>query len=176
MGAALPKIMFAKRSRTFLKPLIWTLAGLYLLVDAISVVLLRPTVLWLNQISETLRITAWIRSLGPYASLALFLVPLIVLEPVKLLSAFLIGTGQSSAGVAVLVVGEALKILILERIFHITRPKLMSFPWFAWAYGKIQQAFALLMSLAVVRIARVWMRKIKIYSRWLLSLRRVKPA
>jgi hypothetical protein len=152
------------------------LAALYLLIDAITVVLLRPLVRWVARVSEQLRITAWIRSLGPYASLALFLVPLIVLEPVKPVSVFLMGTGHSTAGLVVLIAGEALKILFLERIFQITRPKLMSFGWFAWAYGKIQRVFAYLMSLTIVKTARAWMRRIRVYARWLLSLRRERAA
>ena len=126
--------------------------------------------------SEQLRITAWIRSLGPYSSLALFLVPLIVLEPVKPVSVYLMGTGHSTEGLLVLIIGEALKILFLERIFQITRPKLMSFRWFAWAYGKIQRVFAYLMALTIVKTARAWMRRLRVYARWLLSLRRMKPA
>jgi len=152
------------------------LAALYLLVDAITVMLLRPVVRWIARISDHLRITAWIRSLGPYSSLALFLVPLIVLEPVKPVSVFLMGSGHSTEGLLVLIIGEGMKILFLERIFQITRPKLMSFRWFAWAYGKIQRVFAFLMSLTIVRTARVWMRRIKMYARWLLSLRRERPA
>jgi hypothetical protein len=152
------------------------LAAVYLLIDAITVVLLRPLVRWIARVSEQLRITAWIRSLGPYSSLALFLVPLIVLEPVKPVSVYLMGTGHSTEGLLVLIVGEALKILFLERIFQITRPKLMSFRWFAWAYGKIQHVFAYLMALTIVKTARVWMRRLRVYARWLLSLRRMKTA
>jgi hypothetical protein len=168
--------MFAKSSRPILKLLIWILAGLYLLVDAISVVLLRPVVRWVARMSEQLRITAWIRSRGPYASLALFLVPLVVLEPIKPLSVYLIGTGHSSAGLVVLIVGEAIKIVFLERIFQITRPKLMSFRWFAWTYERIRRVFSYLMALAIVKTARAWMRRMRVYARWLLSLRRAKPA
>lgn len=146
------------------------MASLYLLVDAITVVLLRPFVRWVARVSERLRITAWIRSLGPYSSLALFLVPLIVLEPVKPVSVFLMGTGHPTEGLFVLIIGEAAKIVFLERIFQITRPKLMSFRWFAFAYGKIQKIFSYLMSLTIVRLARVWMRRIKVAARRLLSL------
>jgi len=131
---------------------------------------------WIARVSEQLRITAWIRSLGPYSSLALFLVPLIVLEPVKPVSVYLMGSGHSTEGLLVLIIGEALKILFLERIFQITRPKLMSFRWFAWAYGKIQRVFAYLMALTIVKTARAWMRRLRVYARWLLSLRRMKTA
>jgi hypothetical protein len=168
--------MFARHLRTVLKPLVWTLAALYLLIDAISMLLLRPIARWLSRISESLRLTAWIRTLGPYASLALFLVPLVVLEPAKPISVFLMGTGHKIAGVAVLVTGEGLKILFLERIFQITRPKLMSFRWFAWAHERITRLFAYMASLAFVKITRVWIRRLRAYARRFVAARRASPA
>jgi hypothetical protein len=168
--------MFAKHLRIVIKPLIWILAGLYLLVDVISVVLLQPMARWVARVTESLRIVGWIRSLGPYASLALFLVPLILLEPAKLLSVLLIGIGHPKLGLGVLVTGEALKILVLERIFHITRPKLMAFRWFAYTYGRMSEFFTYLTSLPIVKAARVWMRRIRAYTRRLVSSRRARPA
>jgi hypothetical protein len=37
--------------------------------------------------------------------------------------------------VQVLVVGEIIKLTLVEQVIEITKPKLMSFRWFAWAYG-----------------------------------------
>jgi hypothetical protein len=68
-------------------------------------------------------------------TLALFLVPLIILEPVKPVGIYLIASGHSRYGVLVLSVGEVLKILIVERIFQVGRDKLMTIPAFAWAYN-----------------------------------------
>jgi hypothetical protein len=48
--------------------------------------------------------------LGPYPSLALFAVPVIILEPAKLLTACLIGTGHFFAGAAVFIAAEVLKL------------------------------------------------------------------
>jgi hypothetical protein len=77
----------------------------------------------------------WIALLSPYAILALFLIPLILLEPVKPLSAYLVASGQFKLGMLVLVVGEILKITVVERIFHIGRDKLMTIKAFAWGYN-----------------------------------------
>lgn len=61
---------------------------------------------------------------------ALFAVPLIILEPVKPIAAYLIATGQIAAGITVLAAGEILKVII-ERLFKLCRRKLLNIPLFA---------------------------------------------
>ena len=63
-------------------------------------------------------------------SLALFSVPVIVLEPVKPLAAYLAATGQIMISVLTLIVGELLKLVLIERLFSLTRDKLMKIPAF----------------------------------------------
>jgi hypothetical protein len=58
-----------------------------------------------------------------------------LLEPVKPLSAYLVASGQFKLGMFVLVVGEILKITIVERIFHIGRKKLLTIKAFALVYN-----------------------------------------
>src|SRR3984893_4897807 len=82
------------------------------------------------------RLRAWIVSLRPYPTLFLFAVPLVALEPVKPIAAYLLGTGHVAMGIFVLVVGEILKLMLVERLFGISRDKLMSIRTFAWPYWK----------------------------------------
>ena len=56
------------------------------------------------------RLRAWIRSLRPYPSLALFSVPVIMLEPVKPVAAYLAATGHGEQ-IVTLIVGELLKLV-----------------------------------------------------------------
>ncbi len=49
------------------------------------------------------------------ASLALFSVPVIILEPVKPVAAYLAATGQIMSSVLTLIVGELLKLVLIER-------------------------------------------------------------
>jgi hypothetical protein len=49
-------------------------------------------------------------------------------------------TGQIVNSVLTLIVGELLKLVLVERLFSLTRAKLMKIPTFAWAYGKFRQA------------------------------------
>lgn len=71
---------------------------------------------------------------GPYPSLALFAVPVIVLEPAKPLSAYLIATGHFFAGAVIFITAEVLKLTVVERLFQLNKKKLLSIPAFAWCY------------------------------------------
>ena len=64
------------------------------------------------------------------------------MEPVKPLAAYLAATGQIMISVLTLIVGELLKLVLIERLFSLTRDKLMKIPAFVWAYTKVQQAKA----------------------------------
>ena len=77
-----------------------------------------------------------------YPSLALFSVPVIMLEPVKPVAAYLAATGQMVSSVVTLIVGELLKLVLVERLFSLTRDKLMKIPAFVWAYTKFREAKA----------------------------------
>ena len=73
--------------------------------------------------------------LGPYPTLVPFLVPVIILEPVKPVGAYLIATGHLVSGVSMIAIGEVLKIVLVERLFHFSRDKLMSIPAIARVYN-----------------------------------------
>ncbi|MFY9952293.1 hypothetical protein [Bradyrhizobium sp.] len=123
-----------------LKSVIFALAAIYFLVDAIFMIVARP---FGNRIAEHWifgSIGIWILSLRPYPALALFAVPLIVLEPVKPVAAYLGGTGHIAVGATVLVIGEVLKLVLVERLFSVSRHKLISIPAFAWTYGRFLRA------------------------------------
>ena len=141
-----------------LKPVIFALAAIYFLVDAIFMTVARPLANWTAEhwIFGSLRV--WIASLRPYPTLALFAVPLIVLEPIKPVAAYLAGTGHITTGVIVLAVGEILKLVLVERLFSVSRDKLMSIPVFAWIYGKYWQAKDWLESFEAWQTMRRWMR------------------
>ena len=125
-----------------LKPVTYVLAAAYFLVDAVFIVVAKPISDWIAKHLVLRKLRAWIRSLRPYPSLALFSVPLIILEPVKPVAAYLAATGQMVTSVLTLIVGELLKLVLVERLFSLTRDKLMKIPTFAWAYTKFRQTKA----------------------------------
>lgn len=127
------------RHRTVLSrliaPIVVILAAIYFLLDALVLSLLRPLLRWFSHLRFFQAVGRWIKSLHPYATLPIFLIPLVILEPVKPLSAYLIVTGHLVPGVVLLVGGEVLKITIVERIFHVAKPQLMTIKAFAGTYN-----------------------------------------
>ena len=108
----------------------------------------------LNWIFESLRV--WIVSLPPYPTLALFALPLAILEPVKPMAAYLVGTGHVATGLIFLVVAEILKLALVERLFSVNRDKLMSIPAFAWVYWKYSAAKDCITSMKAWQVLRRW--------------------
>jgi hypothetical protein len=96
--------------------------------------------------------------LRPYPALALFAVPLIILEPVKPVAAYLAATGHVKSGLIVLGVGEILKLVLIERLFDLNRDKLLSIPAFAWAYGKYRLVMDRLETMEAWQMVRRWSR------------------
>ncbi len=139
-------------------PVIATIAAIYFLIDAIFYSFIHPLATMVARLPIFAALGAWVRGLGPYPTLALFLIPVIVFEPVKPVALYLIGTGRFVPGALVLAIGETLKIVVVERLFHMSRDKLMMIPAFAWTY----------------RLAVRWLDWLTSLPPWQAVLRRVR--
>jgi hypothetical protein len=126
--------------KRILKPISYVLAAIYLCVDFIFAGMARPLSNWIARHFEMQRLRGWIRSLPPYPSLALFSVPVILLEPVKFVAAYVAATGNFIVALFTFAFGELLKLVLIERLFDLTREKLMKISAFAWIYGHYVQA------------------------------------
>jgi hypothetical protein len=82
------------------------------------------------------RVERRIAALPPHAALAVFVLPSLLLLPVKLLALWLIGQGQALAGAAVIVAAKLAGTAIVARLFTLTQPALMQLPWFATLYTR----------------------------------------
>jgi len=139
-----------------LKSVIFIIAAVYIGVDAVFFTVAKPVADWVSKrrILEGLR--AWIASLRPYPTLALFMVPLIALEPLKPVAAYLVATGHVRVDLTTFVVGEILKLVILERLFAISRDKLMLIPAFGCTYRRLCQISNWLEATDAWQAARRW--------------------
>jgi hypothetical protein len=168
--------------KKMLKPLFYFLAMIYFLVDAVFMTVAVPAGRWLADRLVSNRIRNWIVSLRPYPTLMLFAVPVIMLEPVKPLAIYMIGTNHVVAGVTLFVLCEILKLVLVERLFAISREKLLSIPAFAWGYGRYSAAKHWIVSLEACRKVQKWVRRARCsirrqiaVSRPATSLRRATP-
>jgi hypothetical protein len=110
----------------------------------------RTADLSLHEHGALARIRHRIERLGPYQSLLLLAVPTIIVEPLKLVAVAVAGEGHWVTGTLVIVAAYATSLLLVERLFLIVKPKLMTMNWFArlWTW---------LISLRVVR----WLKVVK---------------
>jgi uncharacterized membrane protein len=71
-----------------------------------------------------------IQRLNPYAALFLVAVPFMLAEPLKLAAVFIFGTGHLLAGLMVMLSAYLVSAILVERLFEIVKPKLLTFTWF----------------------------------------------
>ena len=133
--------------RLALTPVALAFAILYFLIDGVMLAIIRAPAAWLARRPLVARLMARIARLGPYPTLALLLVPIVLLEPLKPLALYLIAKRYVIVGTVVLVLAELLKIVTVERLFHVSRAKLMSIPVFAWIFGFASRWIAFLEAL-----------------------------
>jgi hypothetical protein len=146
--------------RRILRAPIAVLVALYFVLDDVVLAAIRPVVGWLAGLRLFARIGAFIQGLAPYPTLFLFAVPFAILEPPKLIAVYLMATGRFRTGLILLVVSHLLSIVLVERLFHVTRDKLLMIPWFARGYGLVIRlrdwALGILRATAAWRIASAW--------------------
>jgi hypothetical protein len=77
---------------------------------------------------------AWRRALkrlGPYQSLVLLAVPLCIVEPLKLVAVAVAGKDHWITGTGMIIAAYAASLLVVEWLFVIVKPKLLTLEWFA---------------------------------------------
>jgi uncharacterized membrane protein len=138
----------------FWKIPLFVLAIAYFVVDGLCSYVTRPISAWIGKMRIFERARRWIVSLRPYPSLALFAVPVVILEPVKPLAGYLVATGHLLSGAATFIVGEVLKLTCVERLFELNRTKLLSIPAFATMYGYWRRMMDAIESMEIWKAAR----------------------
>ena len=84
-----------------------------------------------------LRISAAIERLPPIATLVVFVVPVLLLLPIKFLGLWMLTRGHWLGALGVLALAKVVSLGITAFIFDLTRPKLLQLAWFSWLYGQV---------------------------------------
>ena len=118
--------------RILTAPLVFVAAVIILLEDWLWDDLQRLAA-WFGRLPVFKQIEALILRLPPAAALCLFILPSLVLIPVKLLALWFISRGHALLGLATIVGAKIAGTALVARLFTLTKPKLLTFLWFAWA-------------------------------------------
>ncbi|MEJ0074375.1 MAG: hypothetical protein WDO17_02840 [Alphaproteobacteria bacterium] len=168
------------------------LIALIFLIEAWLWEHLRPLVAWVVDLIAWDRLKArlarLIEWLPPWAVLIVFVVPFIVLLPLKFLEVYLLVHRQWLGAILVLVLAKLLGLGVTAFIFDVTRPKLLQMAWFRRLYELtlhwLDKAHALIdpIKLRIKRAVRryVWLlrpgRGGRFFRRLARIRRRMQPA
>lgn len=120
--------------RILLAPLV-IVATIIVLLDDLFRSFVKPAVAALATLRPIAALERAIAALPAYIILTLFLIPMAIIEPVKLYALYLIEQGHWVWGALVFALLKIVGIGLAERLFAIGKPKLLSIRWFAWCYG-----------------------------------------
>ena len=151
--------------KRLLKLLGYALVTIYFVADLLFESVARPLSAWLGRLRILQPLYGWIARLRPYPALALFSVPVIVLEPIKPVGAFLMAAGHVMQGVLTIAAGEILKITLVERLFRLTRDRPLQIPAFALLYRHWMKFHDWMTSSDVWRWSREQIVRLKALSR-----------
>ncbi len=113
-----------------------------------------------------------IRKAPPRVALALFLVPAVVLVPVKVGALWLIQDGRATLGIAVILAAKVVGTAFVGRLFILVEMQLMTFPWFVRCAGwwratrdrimaNLRRSFLGRSARAFRRVARRWIERLR---------------
>ncbi len=128
-----------KRSRTLrnrlLSPLVYLAALILMLEDWFWDVGLR-LIAFIVSWPPLKALEKHIVALPPYAALCAFVLPAILLLPVKILALFAIASGHPISGITAIVIAKVGGAAVVARLYILTKPTLLSLPWFARWHNK----------------------------------------
>ncbi len=101
---------------------------------------------WLN----LERFEQWLRQTNPVMALVAFSIPLLIVAPINLAAFGLIANGLILQGILMEVLAKLLGTLLVARVFALTKPQLLTFPflmivyttitrWLHWAHDKVTE-------------------------------------
>ena len=143
----------------------WILLALVFLFEAWLWSHLAPIVAWIvdhvawRELKA--RTAAAIERLPPYPTLLVFLVPVLLLLPIKFLGLWMLAHGSWVGAMATLALAKVTGMGVTAFIFDVTRPKLLQLAWFRRLYDWVMRGLGWAHALIDPFKAevRAWMRR-----------------
>jgi hypothetical protein len=113
-----------------------------------------------------------VRAMPPWAALCAFLLPGLLLFPVKLLALMAIAKGHAASGIATIVVAKLGGAAVVARLYALTLPTLLAIGWFARCHGcfmRVKQR-----CLAAYRASHFHARTVRVLGTGRLAWRRLR--
>jgi hypothetical protein len=110
-----------------------------IVIDEIARPLCRPLIRWLSSLRIIQRIEAGIARLPRLGILILLAIPFAIAEPLKLLGLLMMADGRARTGSIVFGFAHLVSFLLVERIYHAGRDKLLTYGWLAWGMALLDR-------------------------------------
>ncbi len=123
-------------AKRLITPVLLAIAALFFLVEELLWRLARIFAL-LGKLPVFHQLEQLISALPPYGALAIFALPALALAPIKLLALYWLSGGHPALGVGTIITAKVLGTALVARIYQLTRPRLVTLPWFAWCEAKV---------------------------------------
>ena len=90
------------------------------------------------------KLSVWASFRRRVQQLGLLLVPLGMIEPLKIVAVVVAGKGHWLSGAATIAAAYVMSLFITERLFRLVKPKLMMLDWFAAIWVKASSLWRIL--------------------------------
>lgn len=113
------------------------LVAIILVVDAIAKPIYRPVIGWAANLKVMAALEARIQTMPRFAVLLLFGIPFAIAEPLKLYALVLMAGGYFIFGLVLLILSYLITFILVERIYHAGKEKLLTYGWFSWCMSHV---------------------------------------
>lgn len=110
-----------------------------ILLDELARPFYRPFLRWVASWRIVHRAECWIAARNRLFILVILAIPFAIAEPLKAVGVVVIARGHFRTGALIMVFAYLMSFVVVERIYHAGRAKLLTYPWFAWAIGLMVQ-------------------------------------
>jgi hypothetical protein len=145
--------------------------AIVVILDELARPLYRPVVAWFAALGIVRRAETAIALLPPYAVLTVLAIPLVAVEPLKILGLVWMGQGRLVAGVVMLGFAYGASFLVVERIYHAGHGQLMRIRWVAFVMGRVTRIRRAVIAWArATRVFATAMRLVQQARAWRLAV------
>ncbi len=127
----------AKPLKTLITGPLMVLAALLMFVEEVLWEGAKRVMAALGRLPLIRNVETLVGRLPPYGAAVAFLLPGLLLLPVKISALWLIAQGHAMLGLELIVAAKLAGTVLVARIFMLTKPQLMTLAWFAAAYFTI---------------------------------------
>ena len=151
---------FKRLMRRIVTPPLMLVAALVLFFEEWLWQGLKSAMAQLGRLPLLRRVELWITQLSPGPALALFLLPSLLILPVKLAAVWFMLHGRALTGLMVIVAAKVAGMALFSRIFVLCRPALLTVPRFRrfhdWLLNWSARLHAFMDSIPAWQAAKAW--------------------